>query len=617
MLTFLRNRPLALFVMLLLAFEALAAEPISSNSVVIDEFAHLPAGVAYWRDSLFSMYDENPPLARYLIALPAYLSGATMDYSKAGLVRRWEWDVARDFLLANRNKYIAMFIWGRFVVTALSVACGAIIFLWSAPDNGPAAGLVCAALWFSDPNVIAHSTMATTDIATTTVGCLATFLFWRFLHQPSGTRAVWSGVTLGVALGTKFSMLVLLPAWAAMAFTIARPNDTTAVPTAPMRIVFPITAIAIPALLVINLLYGFQGTPSVLGTLPFISPLLSGNAAPGPGQALAGNRFSGTWLGGLVIPLPNDYLVGFDSMLFDQQVGDFANLSAGRLVRGGFWYSPLRTFIFKTPLGTLLLLGAAGAYFACNIRRIRRSQCAVWIFPLALIGALCIQRGGLNFAYRYAMPALPFLLIGVGPFVHAMLGNRSGRAFIIGCLVWNGISVIGVRPSYLCFGNELVGGPRGAQREFLGSNYDWGQDLFRLKRWADQHPGAQPLAVAYYGEIVPGEVGLRTRRPPRCLFQNSGQSTVESQDGFYWAISSNVLHGLPGRIVDDTGFGPPGIVRSAHLTPEKAVARVGYSIYIFQVGPTRNLPSRPDHLTVDMLAGCIKGLEYTDLTATP
>jgi hypothetical protein len=57
-------------------------------------------------------------------------------------------------------------------------------------------------------------------------------------------------------------------------------------------------------------------------------------------------------------------------------------------------------------------------------------------------------------------------------------------------------SLYGFRGTPTVLGNELSGGSAAAQRNFLGSNYDWGHDLFRLKRWADQHQGVRPLCVA-------------------------------------------------------------------------------------------------------------------------
>jgi hypothetical protein len=608
-----RRSPLVALLGVLIAFEVLATESITTNSIMIDEFAHLPAGVAYLRHGLYSMYDENPPLARDLIALPAVLFGAKMDYSRAGGSRRWEWDVAQDFRKTNPDRYLAMFAWGRFVIVGLSVACGALIFLWAHRLYGAAAAAFCATLWFSDPNVLAHSTIATTDVAATFFGLLATFLFSEHLRNPSLRSTVSTGLALGLAVGTKFTLVVLVPAWAVMALV----TEGTRLPSharAPWRAVVQAATASLAALLVLNALYGFRGTFSALGSFTFTSPLLSGSPQTPVGD-LVGNRFQGTWWGGVPMPLPSDLLIGLDSQLNEQQTGKFANLVNGRIVDGGSWFSPLRILCLKTPEGSLLLF-ALTAFSWLRNRRAGTGELLPLIPPLILLGFLCSQAGGLNFAYRYTLPALPFLFIATGRFVRAAWTHTPGRIFLVICLASNAAAVLSSRPSYLSYGNGLVGGIDGAQRMFLGSNYDWGQDLFRLKHWSDDHPKMKPLVVAFYGPMVPSEVGLETRLPPATLFRHPHDMPAGVDGPFYLAISSNGMHGLPSYIDGGPGITVAGIFRSTWLRPENAIARVGSTIFIFRVSPGTGATGAGT-LTVEQLAGSIDEIRPTDIIGTP
>lgn len=152
---------------------------------------------------------------------------------------------------------------------------------------------------------------------------------------------------------------------------------------------------------------------------------------------------------------------------------------------------------------------------------------------------------------------------------------------------------------------------------FLGSNFDWGQDLFRLKRWANDHPRLRPLAVAYYGPMVPTEIGLATDLPPAVFFQHPHEVPAgDLRADLYFAISSNGLHALPCHIVGGVGAGAVGLVRSPLLRPENAVVRVGHSIYVFRIGP-RGGSSGGNRLAADGLMGCIKQIEPEDLRDTP
>jgi hypothetical protein len=185
---------------------------------------------------------------------------------------------------------------------------------------------------------------------------------------------------------------------------------------------------------------------------------------------------------------------------------------------------------------------------------------------------------------------------------------------LIACLVGNAAELAAVRPSYLCFGNALVGGPRGAQARFLGSNYDWGQDLYRLGAWADRHPEYGPLAVTYYGVTAPEDAGLRNRDlPPDFLDPGTAgeggragdAGTARPSGTFYWAVSSNFLNGLPAWMTFEGRRPLLYELRSPWLRPGKAFARVGGTLFIFRVradGDGR--PAHPRSVPRRELAGC-------------
>ena len=57
----------------------------------------------------------------------------------------------------------------------------------------------------------------------------------------------------------------------------------------------------------------------------------------------------------------------------------------------------------------------------------------------------------------------------------------SLKALAISCLLlWQGVSVVRVYPSFLAYFNEVIDGPDGGARYVVDSNLDWGQDLRRL-----------------------------------------------------------------------------------------------------------------------------------------
>ncbi len=623
------RRDTVCFVLLAALFEALCVWSIMNNSIMIDEYAHLPAGVAYWKDARFEMYDENPPLARYLVALPAVLMGAQMDYTAAEQAFRWEWRVSQDFRALNYKRYLLMFSLGRLTVTLVSVACGYILFKYARTRFGPGAGPLASALWFTDPNVIAHSSIASVDICSTAISLLATILFIDFASQPSRPKALGCGVALGLALGAKFSLLLLIPSWAAILLFRGKTGGSTGLKFADSLL--HATVMVASSLLVLNSLYLFHGSFAPLGSHPFHSPLLTGIVPTEAGNIPSGNRFSGSWLGYFRVPIPSDYLRGLDSLLFEQQTFPIGAMVAGRLVPGGAWHGPFKAIFYKMPPGTLVLL--AGLLLAIVRSQGRAGDRAAdthyyfCIIPFVFLAALCLQGSGMNSAFRYQLPALPFLILAIASSYATHRSRRYIGQFALACVIANLGSLSINFPNTISYANEFSGGPSRAQREFVGSNFDWGQDLLRLKAWSSSHPEHGPIAVAFYGAMPPGEVGIATRRPPASFFQGDKSLGGAPPQPFYWAISSNMINTLPGMIIGEHGqpepvtdgltTSPLGVIASEAIKPENAYDVVGGAIFIFRVAPGPRPSDGKNSIDPESLRWSIRPTTRSDIAGAP
>jgi len=606
--TKLKMAHLGAFLALVAASAFLALEAIHGNFVMMDEYAHIPAGMSYWQVGRFSLYRENPPLVQCLVALPPLVAGAKVDYTHAGGGRS-EWTVGRDFLIANAARLHDLVRWSRCVVLALGIASGALIFWWVGELYGGWAAVVCSALWLLDPSVLAFSGIGTADVGSATFGTIATYAFWRFLNRPDRTRTILAGIGLGLALASKFTMMVLYPAWLLL-ILLSRvcPPEGLTVPTLG-RLATKFLAIGAIGLFLLNALYVFDGTCTPLGAFSFRSRAFSGEATSSVSTPPKGNRFRGTILDELPVPLPRQYLLGLDSQKWEAEVG-LEDLRGGRLTRGGQWYSPLRTLALKLPPGTLLLL-VTSAFFWAGVRpRYRLAGLTLWVPAAFLIASLCLQTG-LNWPIRYALSALPFMVIAAGQFVGFALDHRRWRWLVIACLLWNVVEVVRVRPHFLSYANALAGGAEGAQVVFHGSNYDWGQDLYRFRSWYDKHPGLRPLSFSYYGAIGPDYLGIPAWTLPASLLQEGATGALKpwvqgANRPFYWAISSNILNGMTGYFVLDNGFTYRGRIRSPHLRREDAIARIGYSIYVFRIDPAGMQPPSSGGIELRNLSGCLK-----------
>ena len=402
--------------------------------MTVDEFAHVPAGVSQWERGTFSLYRENPPLIRSLTAFPVWLAKPRTDYSREriGPGERSEWAVGQDFAYANADRYLEMVAQARLVVVLLGIACGALIFHWARELHGGPAAVVRAFLWLFDPSVLAHSGVATVDVGAATVGLLATYWFWKFLQQPSWHRLLLAGAGLGLAQASKFTMLALYPAWTAMALVRGlRPDGRPGVGGSRAVQALRVCTIFLLSLVVLNACYLFRGSWTPLGDFRFISAALRGGHSQVGSESPATNRFGGSVLGSLPVPLPRDYVLGFDSQKHEEE-GGHANLVAGKLERRGNLLSPLITLLYKLPFGTIALLAGAGAaamWRACRCRCFPLDRGGIIVPGVFLIAVLCSQTGPFVIHEVAMKSMMRFVEFASACTVLALFGVASGLGY--------------------------------------------------------------------------------------------------------------------------------------------------------------------------------------------
>jgi len=102
----------------------------------------------------------------------------------------------------------------------IAVTAGLVCVLaaWCRKRFGAAVGIVAALLFSLDPTVIAHGRYVKNDITVTATAFLAVIAWEWFLNTGKGRALIWSGLALGLALGSKFSAVFLLPVFLVLYF---------------------------------------------------------------------------------------------------------------------------------------------------------------------------------------------------------------------------------------------------------------------------------------------------------------------------------------------------------------------------------------------------------------
>ena len=280
-------------------------------------------------------------------------------------------------------------------------------------------------LWCFCPNILAHGQLVTPDCGATAVGLTACYCFWRWLKSPGWWLVVASGICLGAAELTKFTWIVLIPLWP-MSWVFYRVCNRQAQRSGTwIRELFMLVTIALLAIYIINLGYGFEGIGTRLGDFHFVSSAFAVQNSDDVVPLGGANRFASSWLADLPIPLPKNYILGIDLQRRDLENPPLLSYLRGEFRPHGWWYYYLYAMAIKVPLGTWLLAGLSIATRARALPpRINIADESVLLVPAAAILAAVSSQSSFNEHFRYVLPAFPFIFIWIGR-VAAVFGSDS------------------------------------------------------------------------------------------------------------------------------------------------------------------------------------------------
>ncbi len=444
-----------LAISLLLILWALTLYAARSTSMVIDEGMHLASGYSILRTGDYRLVEEHPPLVKLWASLPLFF---VPDISDPRGLAAWEealldptdslslLAVARETITSYRPIERLVFP-ARAMVALLGLVLGAVVCRWAADLGGAWAGVFALFLVALDPNILAHASVAGTDLGAAVTAALALFLFARWLRQPTVTKWLAAGLALGLALGTKTSAILLVPTLFLLGLGV-RP-----------RYIIALLALFGLAGLTLWALYRFEFGP-IPGT---------GVLVPAPSHAIPSLR------------LRRHIADGHPSFLL------------GENRTHGWWYYFPVAFALKTPLPTQLFLALSLASAALTLLR-RPGEIArlvgrwgpVALFPF--LYGISTLASPLNIGYRHLLPMLPCLFVLAGYELRNMQYAVRPYFFRIPFLLllaWLALGTLRVAPHYLAYFHELAGGPDNGWRYLADSNTDWGQgykDLARFQR---------------------------------------------------------------------------------------------------------------------------------------
>jgi hypothetical protein len=523
---------------LLLALFAQVALAARHTSITLDEPLHITSGYACLVTGDYRLVEEHPPLLKMVQAAPLLLARPSLPDPRD--VPGWDDGdliVAAQHVVVPYRPIEPLVFAARAPTMLVGILLAALVYRWAADAFGPGAGLMALALCAFDPNILAHAGVAATDLGAACATFAATYTFWRWIRQrdgPSWRRGLVAAVVLGLALGVKSTVLMLLPIFG-LFILAARPPQRSLRPYLGQAL-----AASAVAFVVLWALYRFE-----LGAVPgWDFPI------PAPSHFLP------------LLKLQEHMREGHSAFLM------------GRNYHHGVWYYFPVAFALKTPPLTLaLILLTALGLLAQRIRSAGwRSEAAILSLPLLYFGVSLTS--GINIGYRHLLPLLPFLFVWVSrlaPWVWCFQ-TRALRAALGVALYGYVLVTMILFPWHLAYFNLFAGGVDGGYRYLVDSNLDWGQTWKALKRYVDEHDITE-FGLSQYTINNPHAYDLDyTPLPPWPDAPPVLPRRFNPAPGVY-AISTTTLQGVV--VADSEMFD--------YFRKRTPVERVGHAMFVYEL----------------------------------
>ncbi len=492
-----------------------------------DEPFYLEAGLQGWRDwTHYQLLRQGTmPLPVDLVTLPIYV---------------WELISGTQFELP-RDLYIVL-PWARamtLVFWFLLLFYGRLI---GRQLGGPWGGRLAVALLACEPSLLAHASLATTDIAIS--ACLLGFLYhFRVGRERSwGWRIVLPGIWLGLSILAKASALVfcVLGMWV-LEFERLTRDGRLAVLTGTLRarlasawlqlrpFLFDTVKIGLVGLVVALVFCGsdWKPEPTFIAWAQSLPEGWQKNTALAVSENLC---------------IFNNALVGIARQIKHNIQGHGSYIVGQTAPRAIWYYFPLVILIKLS----LPLLFVTAAMLLTQPKRMMN-----WAFLLAMVLMAFSITYRVQIGIRLILPVVALGIVGLAAALArtAQSEKRWQRVPAIAVSVllvaWAVIVPIRVWPHTLCYTNLAWGDTKDGYYHVSEANYDWGQGIKELRQWQEQND-INNVDLWYFGTDnnclkLPG-IRMVFPHVKEQAFKNSDEF-VNHVRGRYLAVGTTILYG--------------------------------------------------------------------------
>ena len=583
------------------------------HSPMTDEIAHFAAGLGHWRYGDFELYNVNPPLARVVGTFPVYLAmpwddgeldnafaceGSTHDENGLIVSNRKEFTIGDRLMPRIGPSYLFWLMIARWACIPFSCLGAWVCYAWARELYGGSAGFTALALWCTSPLILAFGGALTPDVPSGAMGLLALYRFWIWTKDSNWGNTYFAGLTIGLAELTKSTWILLHPMLFlfCVGLIVASSNRISLAAHCFVQLAL--------AWFVLLAGYGFSDQFRPLGEFDFCTPTLQIRELSNSGELVKviTNRFRGTWMESIPVPLPTELVRGVDTQESAMASQTTVGFLGGELKVGGWWYYYLVVLLVKCTIGELGLFAIATLGRLIGISRVRSARriqldSFVLLVPGIIFLGLLSFHTGLNRHARYTLQFLPLCFVWSSQSI-AFFPRRYWLRIATAALIsFGSLSSLFYLPHSLSYFNEFVGGPSQGYKYLSGTNIDWGHDVYylrdELKRRGWDSVGVR-LWTRYDLKLAGIEIPIRKipklKNPKEEVVDRENDESKILQPGRY-ALSVCVVQGTIG-FSSQIKTGDPIDNGYTYFQEFKPVGRVGYSIWLYELSEEDILESK-------------------------
>ena len=561
---------------IIFAAVALSLASSQGDSLVVDEVPHIGAGYSYIKSLEYRLNPEHPPLIKDLAGIAiSWLSFTDAPFN----IPDWtdavngQWNFGRTLIFNSGIDPDLVKTFARLPMFCVFILLAWFIWKWTRERYGNRAGIIALILFSFSPTVLAHNRLVATDMGAAAGVVFATYFFVRFLRNQK-PKTFWIAVlALGLALLTKFSMILLGPYFILIA-TIYEIRQKSS-----WQVIFKligktiILGIAAMCLIVWPFYVIHTANYSVQQQMHDATGILLTHS-----DGLLKSTI--LWISDKPILRPfGQWLLGI-SMVMQRALGNSVIYWMGDIVpNGGPLYFPI-VYLLKEPLVWWVFVAIAIVGFSIHRKsEIRSLKSDDWIWATWILLYWIVSIGSsLNIGIRHLLPVYPFTIMLVSGRV-AQYKSRIATAIISILLLLYIAYAFFAWPNYLSYFNKIAGGSSGGYRYVVDSNLDWGQDGKRFGKWiiAQNIPC---ISTDYFGWAdLSAYAGNRIVWTSSSQWEDRADFIKRNQCDGWLAVSATFFQNSIGQKEREINSEQ----NWRWLLNEKPITTIGNSIFVWQI----------------------------------